>query len=63
MRLEFNYINKFDFLIAFPKAHTIAYKVQTVRNSFAATRLVPLNPDQVMQQLAIQLKTPIPPPN
>jgi hypothetical protein len=63
IRLRFNHINKIDFLTTFPKAHTIAYKAETIRNSFAATRLVPFNPDQVYQQLTIQLRTPTPPPS
>jgi hypothetical protein len=63
MRLGFNHIDKIDFLTAFPRARTMAYKAQTIRNSFAATGLVPFNPDRVIQQLTIQLKTPTPPPS
>ncbi|EED15874.1 conserved hypothetical protein [Talaromyces stipitatus ATCC 10500] len=62
MRLGFNHIDKLDFLTAFPKARTMAYKAQTVRNSFTATGLVPFNPDRVYQQLTVRLKTPTPPP-
>jgi hypothetical protein len=63
MRLGFNHIDKIDFLTAFPQARTVAYKAQTIRNSFAATGLVPFNPDRVIQQLDVQLKTPTPPPS
>ncbi|EED14543.1 conserved hypothetical protein [Talaromyces stipitatus ATCC 10500] len=63
MRLGFNHIDKLDFLTAFPKARTMAYKAQTVRNSFTATGLVPFNPDRVYQQLTVRLKTPTPPPS
>jgi hypothetical protein len=63
MRLGFNHIDKIDFLTAFPQARTVAYKAQTIRNSFAATRLVPFNLDRVIQQFDIQLKTPTPPPS
>ncbi|EED14516.1 pogo transposable element, putative [Talaromyces stipitatus ATCC 10500] len=63
MRLGFNHIDKIDFLTAFPKARTMAYKAQTVRNSFIATGLVPFNPDRVYQQLTVRLKTPTPPPS
>ncbi|EED19666.1 MFS multidrug transporter, putative [Talaromyces stipitatus ATCC 10500] len=63
MRLGFNHIDKMDFLTAFPQARTVAYKAQTIRNSFAATGLVPFNPDRVIQQLNIRLKTPTPPPS
>ncbi|EEA21528.1 transposon, putative [Talaromyces marneffei ATCC 18224] len=54
MRHGFNHVDKMDFLMAFPQARTVAYKAQTIRNSFAATRLVPFNPDRVIQQLNIQ---------
>jgi hypothetical protein len=63
IRLRFNHIDKINFLITFPKAHIMAYKAKTIQNSFRATRLVPFNPDQVYQQLTIQLKTPTPPPS
>ncbi|EED15788.1 pogo transposable element, putative [Talaromyces stipitatus ATCC 10500] len=63
MRLGFNHIDKMDFLTAFPQARTVAYKAQTIRNSFTATGLVPFNPDRVIQQLNIRLKTPTPPPS
>ena len=63
MRLGFNHIDKIDFLTAFPSACIMAYKAQTIQNSFAATGLVPFNPDRVIQQLDIQLKTPTPSPS
>ncbi|EEA22979.1 pogo transposable element, putative [Talaromyces marneffei ATCC 18224] len=63
MRDGFNHIDKLDFLMAFPKARTEAYKARTIQNSFVATGLVPFNPDRVIQQLNIQLKTPTPPPS
>jgi hypothetical protein len=63
MRLGFNHIDKIDFLTAFPKARTMAYKAETIRNGFAATGLVPFNPDRVYQQLTVQLRTPTPPPS
>jgi hypothetical protein len=34
IRLGFNHIDKIDFLTAFPQARTMAYKAQTIRNSF-----------------------------
>jgi hypothetical protein len=48
MRLGFNHIDKIDFLTAFPRARTMAYKAQTIWNSFVATGLVPFNPDRVI---------------
>jgi hypothetical protein len=53
MRLGFNYIDKHDFFTAFPTARTMAYKAKNIRNGFAATGLVPFNPDRVYQQLDI----------
>ena len=63
MRLGFNHIDKVDFLTTFPEARTMAYKAETIRNGFAATGLVPFDPDRVYQQLTVQLKTPTPPPS
>lgn len=63
MRLGFNHIDKIDFLTAFPKVRTTTYKAETIRNGFAATGLVPFDPDRVYQQLTVQLKTPTPPPS
>jgi hypothetical protein len=61
MRLGFNHIDKHDFLTAFPAARTMAYKAENIRNGFAATGLVPFDPDRVYQQLDIQIRTPTPP--
>jgi hypothetical protein len=63
MRLGFNHIDKHDFLTAFPTARMMAYKAENIRNGFAATGLVPFNPDRVYQQLDIQVRTPTPPPS
>ena len=63
MRLGFNHIDKIDFLTAFPEARLMAYKAETIQNGFAATGLVPFDPDRVYQQLTVQLKTPTPPPS
>jgi hypothetical protein len=61
MRLGFNHIDKHDFLTAFPTARTMAYKAENIQNGFAATGLVPFDPDRVYQQLDIQVRTPTPP--
>jgi hypothetical protein len=61
MRLGFNHIDKIDFLTAFPKARTMAYKAETIRNGFAATGLVLFDPNRVYQQLTVRLRTPTPP--
>lgn len=56
-----NHIDKLDFLEAFLKARESAFKAETIQNSFAGAGLVPFNPDKVLGQLNIQLKTPTPP--
>ncbi|ODM14891.1 hypothetical protein SI65_09643 [Aspergillus cristatus] len=60
-RCNFNHIDKFDFLEAYPQAHTEAFKMENIKNSFAASGLVPFNPERVLEKLNIQLKTPTPP--
>ena len=61
MRLGFNHIDKFDFLEAYPQARTAIFSADNIKSGFSATGLIPLNPDQVLSQLNIQLKTPTPP--
>jgi hypothetical protein len=61
MRRGFNHIDKFDFLEAFPIARNEAFKSNIIKSSFAATGLVPYNPDRVISKLDIQLRTPTPP--
>jgi hypothetical protein len=63
MRNGFNHVDKADFLTAFPEARTAAYKAETIRNGFAATGLVPFDPERVIQHLTTQVKTPTPPPS
>jgi hypothetical protein len=60
-RLEVKNIDKFDFLKMFPAARKSAFQPETIRNSFAGAGIVPFNPDRVLSQLKIQLKTPTPP--
>jgi hypothetical protein len=59
-RLGVSHINKFNFLKAFLAARKSAFQPETIRNSFAGTGLVLFNPDRVLSQLKIQLKTPTP---
>ena len=64
-RLGFSHIDKIDFLKdflkAFLSARTEAYKSASIQNGFAATGLIPLDPDHVLGKLDIQLKAPTPP--
>ena len=61
MRMGINHIDKLDFLTAYPQARDEAFRPTIVQNAFAAAGLVPYNPDRVLSQLNIQLKTPTPP--
>ncbi|EDN02779.1 conserved hypothetical protein [Histoplasma mississippiense (nom. inval.)] len=61
MRLGFNTIKKADFLDAYPAARREAFKASNIQSGFRATGIVPLDPQCVVQQLNIQLRTPTPP--
>lgn len=58
-----NYINKFDFLAAYPFTWNEAYKTNTIKNSFGTAGLMPFCPDWVISKLNICLQTPTPPPS
>jgi hypothetical protein len=60
-RIGLNTIDKFDFLEAYPQARMDAFKPDTIKNSFAAAGLIPLDPSRVLSQLNIRLSTPTPP--
>ncbi|ODM14985.1 hypothetical protein SI65_09480 [Aspergillus cristatus] len=60
-RHNFNHIDKLDFLEAYPQARSEVLKPETIKNSFAASGLVPFDPERVLEKLNIQLKTPTPP--
>ena len=60
-RLGSNHIDKFDFLEAYTQAHIETFKQDTIKNSFAASGLIPFRPEKVLEKLNIQLKIPIPP--
>jgi len=51
MQVGLNYINKLDFLTAYIPTCREAMAVDTVRSGFAATGLVPYDPDQVLSKL------------
>ena len=61
MRVGVNHIDKLDFLAAYPQARMEAYKSSTIQNAFAAAGLAPYDPDRVISQLNVRLKTPTPP--
>lgn len=59
----YNHIDKLDFLAVYPQARIEAFKPETIQNSFAAAGLVLINPDRVLSNLNISLRTPTPPGN
>jgi hypothetical protein len=61
MRNGVNHIDKPDFLAAYHAARTEAMTLANVQSSFAATGLVPHDPERVLSKLHAQLKTPTPP--
>lgn len=60
MRVGCSHIDKPDFLTAYCSTRTKTYVPDTIRNGFAATGLVPLNPERVLSILNTQLRTPTP---
>lgn len=61
MRAGINHIDKPDFLTAYLSARKESMTINTVRNGFAATGLVPYDPTRVLEKLNTQLRTPTPP--
>jgi hypothetical protein len=57
-RLGIDSIEKDDFLDIFPAARDDSFKELIIQNAFAATGLVPLDPDPVLSKLNIRLKSP-----
>jgi hypothetical protein len=60
-RWSYNTIDKFDFLNDYPQARTEAFQPHIIQSAFAATGLVPIDPERVLSKLNISLKTPSPP--
>ena len=61
MRARLTYIDKPDFLTAYASARNKSIAINTVCNGFAATGLVPFDPERVLFKLNTQLRTPTPP--
>ena len=59
-RCGVNHIDKLDFLAAYPRARTDAFKTNTIQNAFKATGIVPVSAEPVLSKLNIQLRTPTP---
>ena len=61
MQLGINHMDKIDFVLAYPQAHSEAFKESNIQSGFMATGLVPYNPQCMLSTLQIQFKTPTPP--
>jgi hypothetical protein len=61
MRKGTHHIDKQDFLEAYLIARTEAATIANIQSGFAATGLVPHDPERVLLKLRTQLKTPTPP--
>lgn len=61
MRAGIHHIDKPDFLLAYITARKESISFSTARNGFAATGLVPYDPERVLSKLNSQFKTPTPP--
>jgi hypothetical protein len=57
-----NHIDKHEFLPLYKQARQIALHQDNIRAGFAATGLVPYNPDRVLSQLHAEYQTPLPCP-
>jgi hypothetical protein len=60
-RNAYNHIDKLDFLADYPRAREEAFQPRIIRNSFAATGIVPVDAERVLPKLNISLRTPTPP--
>jgi DDE superfamily endonuclease len=58
MRNRVNYIDKPDFLHAYHTTRIEAMTLANVQSSFAATGIVPFDPERVLSKLHTQFKTP-----
>jgi hypothetical protein len=56
-----NYIDKQDFLKVYYIAHTESMSLVNIQSSFAATGLLPYDPERVLSKLKTQFKTLTPP--
>jgi hypothetical protein len=63
MRLGVNHISKEEFLTAYLMTHNTSFTTSNVQAGFAATGLVPYEPDRVLSTLHSVVRTPSPVPS
>jgi hypothetical protein len=61
--LGYNYINKLDFLKAYPAAYQEVFIAENIQSRFRVTKIFPFNPKAVLEKLNINLGTLTPPPS
>jgi DDE superfamily endonuclease/Tc5 transposase DNA-binding domain/helix-turn-helix, Psq domain len=62
MTLGVHHIDKPTFLELFFEAHRKTFSSKNIKSGFAATGLVPFNPDRVLTRLQVKVRTPSPAP-
>jgi hypothetical protein len=60
IRNRITHITKPDFFIAFHTAFYSTFTPENIRGGFRGARLIPLDPQKVISQLDIKLRTPTP---
>lgn len=60
-RMGYNHIDKINFFENFQRARLETFQPNTIRNSFVATGLKPIDAERVLSKLSIALRTPTPP--
>ena len=58
MRLGVNHISKEEFLTAYLEVHKATFTTSNIRAGFAATRLVLYEPERVLSNLNLVIRTP-----
>lgn len=61
--LGYNYINKLDFLKAYPTAYKEVFTIENTKSGFRATGIVPFNPYAVLDKLSLSIVVETPPPS
>ena len=63
IRLGVNHISKEEFLTAYLRAHKASFTTSNIQAGFAATGLVPYDPERVLSNLSPVIRTPSPVPS
>jgi hypothetical protein len=62
IRNHINHVTKLEFLPAFKAAFEAAFTSDNIRGGFRGAGLLPFDPEAVLSQLDVRLRTPSPPP-